>query len=138
MAELQRTGESSFRCGTLGFSRPRRTRGRPAEGGPVLASTAAPIADLGRLAIVSFKPLVVREQYELALRWTEAKSRAGVIDPSLLGQAAHESSRQIISLAQFRLGRYSDALATLRQNDAPKLSHVAGALMSPWTSLTFH
>jgi hypothetical protein len=75
-----------------------------------------------------------REQYELALRWAQAKSRAGVAVSHLGGEMA---SREIIGLAQFRLGRYSDALATLRQSDAPKLSHVAGALMSPWNLLTF-
>ena len=78
-----------------------------------------------------------REQYELALRWAEAKSRAGVVNHKHIRQAAQESSRQIISLAQFRLGRYADALAGLRQNDVPKLSQVAGALMSPWNLLTF-
>jgi hypothetical protein len=77
-----------------------------------------------------------REQYELALRWAEAKSRAGVIDPGLPGQAGQEPSRQIISLAQFRLGRYSDALATLRQIDVPRVSAAAGMLMSPWNLLT--
>ncbi len=75
-----------------------------------------------------------REQYELALRWAEARSRAGVTGTPLGGEMA---SRPIISLAQFRLGRYADALATLRQNDVPKLSHVVGALMSPWNLLTF-
>ena len=57
------------------------------------------------------------------MRWAEAKSRAGVAVSHLDGEMA---SRKIIGLAQFRLGRYSDALATLRQNDAPKLSLFAG------------
>ncbi len=78
-----------------------------------------------------------REQYELALRWAEAKSRAGVINPKRPGPADQEPSRQLISLAQYRLGRYSDALAGLRQSDVAKLSQVACALMSPWNLLTF-
>jgi len=42
----------------------------------------------------------------------------------------------VIGLAQFRLGRYSDALATLRQIDVPRVSAAAGMLMSPWNLLT--
>ena len=42
----------------------------------------------------------------------------------------------IIGLAQFRLGRYADSLATLRQSDVPKVSHATGTLMSPWNLLT--
>lgn len=69
-----------------------------------------------------------REEYELALRWVEANKRAGVSD---------DPTRPLIpSLAQFRLGRYADALATLRQSDVPKLSRAAGMLMSSWNLLT--
>ncbi len=37
-----------------------------------------------------------------------------------------------MGLAQFRLGRYAEALATLQNADLPKLSLVSGTLMSPW------
>jgi hypothetical protein len=96
----------------------------------------SPPDDLGnigyRLVYAAGRP---REQYELALRWAEAKSRAGVVDPPAPGQAGPGHIRQIISLAQFRLGRYSDALATLRQIDVPRVSAAAGMLMSPWNLL---
>jgi serine/threonine protein kinase/WD40 repeat protein len=88
-------------------------------------------------------PGLPREQYELALRWAEARNRAGAADSTLLGdrhgdrtRPGQMASRQVISLAQFRLGRYSDALATLRQSDVPKVSAAAGMLMSPWNLLT--
>ena len=42
----------------------------------------------------------------------------------------------MIGLVQFRLGRYADSLATLRQSDVPKVSHATGTLMSPWNLLT--
>ena len=56
-----------------------------------------------------------REQYEIALRWAEARSRAGV---------GNEADRSIvIALALYRLKRSSEALAMLVKNrDVPPIA----------------
>jgi WD40 repeat protein len=85
-----------------------------------------------RLALPPGRP---REQYELAQRWTEARIRAGVSEESSIladGRFNRPSTKLTNGLIQFRLGRYTDALATLRSNDISKLSQTAGMLMSPW------
>ena len=79
-----------------------------------------------------------RKQYELALH---GRRRGNERELSILlrpggGMAGHYHI--IIGLARGRLGRYSNALATLRQNDVPKLSPCSlETLMSPWNPLTF-
>jgi hypothetical protein len=85
------------------------------------------------------------EQYELALRWAEARNRAGVsevggggllLPSSRVAVSSMMGRTSMIGLAQYRLGRYSDALATLQNRDVPMLSVAAGMLMSPWNLLT--
>lgn len=78
-----------------------------------------------------------REHYELALRWTEARIRAGINDERALFLVGY-AEKVTNGLALFRLGRYSDALATLRKRDVRKLTHVAGMLMSPWNVLYYY
>jgi len=95
------------------------------------------------------------EHYELALRWGEARSRAGVGETGGArfggGQSntkiwvngrrvadVHVGRTSMIALAHFRLGRYADALAILQKRDVPMISMVAGMLMSPWNLLTIY
>jgi serine/threonine protein kinase/tetratricopeptide (TPR) repeat protein len=77
-----------------------------------------------------------QEQYERALRWVEARTRAGVYDLQISHALYVPSSNVIASLALFRLGRYAEALATLRKSDVRMLSQATGMLMSPWNLLT--
>ncbi len=78
-----------------------------------------------------------REQYERALRWVEARTRAGVDDEqrSFLGEYLPRRTT-IAGLALFRLGRYAEALAALQKSDVPMYSGAAGMLMSRWNLLT--
>jgi serine/threonine protein kinase len=80
-----------------------------------------------------------REHYELVLRWAEAALREGVggepvwdekLQTNVLGGTV------IVGFAQYRLGRYADALATLRRKDVPVIAGAAGMLISPWNLLT--
>jgi hypothetical protein len=78
-----------------------------------------------------------QEQYERALRWVEARTRAGIEDKAALDLLTYLPRRAVISgLALFRLRCYAEALATLRKSDVPMLSEAAGMLMSPWNLLT--
>jgi hypothetical protein len=78
-----------------------------------------------------------REQYERALRWVEARTRAEVDDLTPLYLYQYQPRRAVIAgLALYRLGRYAEALATLRKSDVPMFSQAAGMLMSPWNLLT--
>jgi serine/threonine protein kinase len=78
-----------------------------------------------------------QEEYELALRWTETRCRAGVtgnvLDPVGPGRLSMRSLT--MALALFRVGRYADALTTLRTDDYPFLAEATGMLMSPWSML---
>ena len=91
----------------------------------------------GNWRLVSLYLQVVRASlYELAQSWTEARIRAGVSGYSSIqsnGWFNGPSPKLTSGLIQFRLGRYADALATLRSNDIPKLSQTAGMFMSPWS-----
>ncbi len=84
------------------------------------------------------------EQYEIALRWADAKSRAGIGDhfsgpmPGQAGVGLINPDRTlVIGLGQFRLGRYAAALASLQAKDVPKLSQSTSVLMSQWNGLMF-
>ncbi len=86
------------------------------------------------------------KQYERALRWVEARTRAGVADQQPMDSIAVAFSgnddqfrprRSIIAgLGLLRLGRYADALAALQKDDVSMLSGAAGMLMSRWNVLT--
>lgn len=79
------------------------------------------------------------EEYQRALLWVEVRIRAGVADEQPgPGPGAHytRKSNVIRGLALYRLGRYAEALGTLRKSDVPMLSQAAGMLMSPWNLLT--
>ncbi len=85
-----------------------------------------------------------REQYELALRWGEARIRAGIDlggqrgGVVLTGKPNQPFVRRTFSpaLVQFRLNRYAEALALIRKGDVPKLAQATGMLMSPWNVWT--
>jgi len=78
-----------------------------------------------------------QEQYERALRWVKARTRAGVDDLKPVDLNHYRPRRTVIAgLALFHLGRYAEALARLRKSDVPMLSEAAGMLMSPWNVLT--
>ena len=89
-----------------------------------------------QLARIPGRPV---EQYELALQWAEARRMAGVVDLSNMSNLcpSHNPSSYIVGLAQYRLGRYRDALATLAKRDKRLISDVAAILMSPWNELVF-
>jgi serine/threonine protein kinase/WD40 repeat protein len=78
-----------------------------------------------------------REQYERALRWMEARTRAEMNDQPVGGPGEYRPRGAVItSLALFRLGRHADALATIRRSDVPMLGEATGMLMSRWNVLT--
>ncbi len=77
-----------------------------------------------------------QEQYERALRWVEARTRAGVDDLHVLVLDRYSPRRTVIAgIALFRLRRYGEALATLRKYDVPMLSRATGMFISPWNLL---
>jgi hypothetical protein len=77
-----------------------------------------------------------QEEYQLALRWAQARCRAGATGNVLDLGAGRLSMRSLtMALALIRVGRYADALTTLRTDDVPMLAEVTGMLMSPWSML---
>jgi WD40 repeat protein len=76
------------------------------------------------------------EQYELALRWMSVMTQAGVTDNPLFTNEYAPRRTVVIGLAQYRLGRYAEALAALQSSDIPKFCAVTRSLMSPGNVLT--
>ncbi len=104
----------------------------------------SPFTDWQLAVSVVMAPDRPREQYELLLCWLEARGRAGVSDEPTTGGSGnlapqtsqYQPRRPVLTgLAQFRLGRYADALATLQGAKVPMFAEAAGMLMSPWSLL---
>ncbi len=80
-----------------------------------------------------------RDHYELALQWLTARHLAGVGESKLtpVSSPARSRSTYLTGLAQYRLGLFSDALATLGTHDIPLIADACAILMSPWNQLIF-